>query len=234
MTRFADAVRQLLLQQARALWTQVNPEWVLGGGRVNLTSWANDEKVVAALVPYLLREWQTGLRAGAASMTRQRRPVDTRGLRQELVDEATEQVRRMLRETAKTTQDAINAEVRAARRKLRAKRPKPGALQGVLSEIQTQLLDSSRAEKIAATETDMAKNGGRLLVIKEGDAPYKRWVTVGPRICPACRRLNGKIVPVADPFFVDPKGGPYAVKMAPPYHPNCGCRVEAAWNQAGK
>lgn len=229
-SRLATAVDQLFLAQARQLQYTLTPEYVLGGGRVNLVGQVTDE-LVAKFVPYLLREWQLGLTAGARAMGRAGHPVNTRALRGEIVDEATEQVRRMLRETAKTTQDALNAKVREARRRLRAKKPKPGAMSGVTLEIQNQLRNSDRVKAITDTEVDTAKNGGRLLVIREGDAPYKRWRTVGPRICDACRRLDGKVVAVADPFYVDPRGGPYAVKMTPPFHPNCACVCEPAWRK---
>lgn len=226
-SKFANALQQLMLQQARELWSKVTPEWVAQGNRVNLGAWV--DKSVDYIVPYLLPYWRRGIRAASGEVARAGHPTNTRALRDEMMDELREQVRRMLRETAKTTQDAINAKLREARRKLKAK--KPNALSGVLTEIQTQLRSKDRALKIADTETEYAKNGGGQLVYKESEAKGKTWVC-DANPCKHCAALNGKTVPLNQPFWVNPAGGPYAIVLHPPRHPNCRCSQVASFTRS--
>jgi hypothetical protein len=221
--RFVLAIKQLFLQQARALWVQITPEFVQSRRRVNLTGWATDA-VIDSLVPFLLRDTQIALKEAAGEMAKAGRSVDTRVLREEIIDEAREQIRQMIRETAKTTARALNARVTEARRKM--KKGLPGAMIGIQAEIENRLKKMDRFEAIAAQQTQQAKNYGTTLVYEQGGAKGKKWMADGPRACKACLALNGKVVGLNEPFYVDPKGGPYAVKMNPPFHPHCFCHMK--------
>lgn len=83
--------------------------------------------------------------------------------------------------------------------------------------------DPVRAFRIAITESSRAMNGGELMSAKEsGVVGKKRWLCSSDA-CDACLDLWGKEVELDEPFYVDPKGGPYAIVMHPPKHPNCFC-----------
>ena len=43
--------------------------------------------------------------------------------------------------------------------------------------------------------------------------------------CEKCLELDGKTVAIGEPFYVDPKGGPYAVCLHPPRHVHCFCSL---------
>ena len=83
-----------------------------------------------------------------------------------------------------------------------------------------------RAMRIARTETNRFRNAGRLQGYKDsGLKGYKRWKAVTPRGCPNCSKicddLNGKVVPLDQPFTHD-----LGQWMYPPSHPNCRSVVE--------
>lgn len=229
--RFEAALKQIFLNQSREIRAYMTTDFVLSGKRVSLRKWVNDD-VIKSLLPFVLRDWQSGLKEGAEGTKKQGVSVNTRALRQEIEDEAYEQIRRLLLENAKATAAAINKAVTKARRALKA--GKPGALIVVTKEIEKQLLNKNRAKAIVATETETAHNGGRLMVITESGAKGKVWVTnlSSNNLCEVCAKLNGKIVKPNEPFWVNPKGGPYAVINQPPLHPNCRCRMKASFRRS--
>ncbi len=51
----------------------------------------------------------------------------------------------------------------------------------------------------------------------------KKWLAKSDACKKFCKPLDGKVVGMDEPFDIQPKGGPYAVIMYPPYHPNCTC-----------
>lgn len=224
--RFLAAVKQIFLNQAREIRAYMNPDFVRSGRRVTLRKWVNDD-VIRGLMPYLLKERQMGMRDGAEGLKKQGVSVNTRALREEIEEECYEQIRKLLLETAKTTAKDVNRAMTKTRRALKA--GKQGAMIYVTKAIEKNLLNTPRVEAIIAAETETAKNGGRLLVIQESGAKGKVWVTnfSSNNLCKHCKSLNGKIVKPDAPFWVNPKGGPYAVILQPPLHPNCRCSMKA-------
>jgi len=93
-----------------------------------------------------------------------------------------------------------------------------------ISERVGQLFDDpQRAFTIAQTETSRAVHAGQILAAKEtGIVAQKEWLASSDA-CDRCLSLNGKRVGLDQPYWVDPRGGPYAVVMHPPLHPNCFC-----------
>jgi hypothetical protein len=86
------------------------------------------------------------------------------------------------------------------------------------------VFDTPRAMAIARTESNRAVSGGGLLAAKEsGVVSGKTWLA-SREACPLCRALDGKTVPLDEPFIILSKGPPaYRIVMHPPYHPNCTC-----------
>ncbi len=89
------------------------------------------------------------------------------------------------------------------------------------------IFGSPRAIDIARTESARAMMAGRFMAAKDsGVIIGKKWLAKSDACEKFCKPLNGKVVALDEPFAIDPKGGPYAVKMYSPYHPNCTCDVQ--------
>lgn len=80
-----------------------------------------------------------------------------------------------------------------------------------------------RAFRIAITESSRAVHSGQLIAAKESNVVKSKTWLASADACERCLELDGKNVPLGQPFYVDPKGGPYATVMYPPLHPNCFC-----------
>jgi hypothetical protein len=90
----------------------------------------------------------------------------------------------------------------------------------------------ARADMIARTESSRAVHGGQVLAAQEsGVVKGLKWLPSSAP-CEKCRKLAGKIVALGEPFFTDPRGGPYAVCYHPPLHPHCVCSIleELDWD----
>jgi len=92
-------------------------------------------------------------------------------------------------------------------------------------EIRRIFSNPNRAYMIATTETSRFMHLGQLDSAKENGATHKIWMADYPTACENCMALDGKEVPIDEPFIVDGTG-PYSVIMCPPRHPNCGCSVQ--------
>lgn len=88
---------------------------------------------------------------------------------------------------------------------------------------------TQRAETISRTETIAATNQGQLEywnqladdgIIDSGSARKVWLVTPDDRLCPLCAPLDGKSVPIDEPFITE-----LGEVDAPPLHPNCRCAM---------
>lgn len=94
------------------------------------------------------------------------------------------------------------------------------------ARVQRIFADPARAFTISLTETQRAVHGGQLLVAEEsGIVKGKKWLASSDA-CDKCLDMAalGEI-PLDQPFYVDPKGGAYAVVQHPPKHPRCECAL---------
>lgn len=122
---------------------------------------------------------------------------------------------------ATATLDAKRA-VQAAREQLRV-----GVSEGeTMREVSRRLFqvfgDPMRAARIATSEASRAHHEGQMAAAKQAGVSKLVWLASSDA-CEACLALNGKEVDVGKPFYVDPKGGTYAIVNHPPLHPNCQC-----------
>jgi SPP1 gp7 family putative phage head morphogenesis protein len=91
--------------------------------------------------------------------------------------------------------------------------------------VTTLFDDPLRAARIAQTEAARAMHAGQLMAAEQSQvAKGFKWLASSDA-CPQCLELDGKVVSLGTPFYVDPKGGVYAVVTHPPRHPNCMCTV---------
>ncbi len=136
------------------------------------------------------------------------------------IDQATLQ---FCHETNQTTTEELSEALVKLRAALKAGLSQGEALQVLAQRVVQIFANPHRAFRIAATETSFAMNGGALMAAKEsGIVEGKEWLASADA-CDRCLALDGKEVKLDEPFFVDPKGGYYAVKMTPPLHPFCMC-----------
>ena len=77
------------------------------------------------------------------------------------------------------------------------------------TEAELRKIVRYRSRMIARTEALRASNMGRMYSYKAHGVKKVRWM-VGPKPCPECADLEGRIFPIDD-------------APVPPLHPNCGC-----------
>lgn len=100
------------------------------------------------------------------------------------------------------------------------------ALQSLNARVGQIFNDPMRAHRIAMTEASRAMHAGQAQAAAEsGIVSGLKWLASSDA-CERCLELDGKQVPLGSPFYVDPKGGPYAVVEFPPLHPHCMCTAE--------
>ncbi len=127
--------------------------------------------------------------------------------------------------TNETSQHGVNEAVHKLRQELAEGLSRGETQMNLTRRVAKIFQDPARAHTIAATETARAQHGGQLLAAKEsGVVRGLRWLASSDA-CSRCLALDGKEVPLGEPFTVDPGGGPYAVITHPPRHPFCQCSV---------
>ncbi len=86
--------------------------------------------------------------------------------------------------------------------------------------------DPFRAQRIGQTEAQRACNAGSFMLAASTNlVTHTRWLA-SPDACPACLELNGQERELGKPYYVNPKGGPWAIILHPPKHPFCFCVTE--------
>lgn len=83
--------------------------------------------------------------------------------------------------------------------------------------------DPYRAARVGQTEAARAQNtAGMMTAMEVGVTNSSRWLASSDA-CYRCLLLNNQVREYGVPFYVDPKGGPYAVVLVPPLHAHCFC-----------
>jgi DNA topoisomerase-1 len=99
-----------------------------------------------------------------------------------------------------------------------------------LSKAYSKKLRQARANVIARTEIQTAISAARQAVwkheVSKGNIPkdaQRKWVThKDERLCPVCRPMHGRKVPVVGGIYKSARGPQKSVSW-PPMHPNCRC-----------
>lgn len=92
-----------------------------------------------------------------------------------------------------------------------------------LAERMRTLFDTPRANTIAVTETSRALNGGAIISYQKANCEGSMWLCTSNPCPKICEPLDYEERPLGVPFWVNPKGGPYAVVLHAPAHPRCFC-----------
>jgi hypothetical protein len=106
---------------------------------------------------------------------------------------------------------------------MRAGLPKYEASTTLAEKVVKIFASPYRALRIATTESSRLIHAGQFLAAKDsGVVRGKSWLSTS-QSCKKCFALNMLEVPLDKPFITLLTGGPYAVVMYPPLHPNCSC-----------
>jgi hypothetical protein len=220
---FVNALRTVLHQQAREVRAMVTGPSIRAGHLIDLSHWHDLMK--EAVKPFIAEELRLGVNQGIRRLQREGLADDLHvgHLRARMRAETDAAAEKLIRETNDAYSAKLNDKVRELRLEMRnfgisGMEAKRKFTNYVYQDVAT--LD--RAQRIAETEQVNALETGKLVVARaSGQVQGKRWVCKGPNPCDRCLALNGLIVPIDEPFWVDPKGGAYAVKNKPPMHPSC-------------
>jgi hypothetical protein len=80
-----------------------------------------------------------------------------------------------------------------------------------------------RAARVAQTEASRSQNmGGMAAAIDAGITNSSRWLASSDA-CDKCLLLHNQVREYGKPFWINPKGGKYAIVLCPPLHPTCFC-----------
>lgn len=143
------------------------------------------------------------------------------------VPEVREFAKRMAVNFAATTNKTSEAHAEQAREHFReelAQGLERGELHGRLTQRLDRIFQNpKRTQMIAHNEASRALHGGQMLAAERFTEPVKKEWLASSDACPVCLELDGKVVALNEPFYVHPKGGPYAVVMHPPGHVRCMC-----------
>ncbi len=133
-------------------------------------------------------------------------------------------------EFCRTTLDTATTDLTTAMRSI-AELLKEGlgkgeATQLLAKKIRSIFANPERAYTIAATESSRFTHSGQLMTAKDSGLNLRKKWLASSDACDNCLRM-GRKKPIAldKPFYVDPKGGKYAIIMFPPFHPHCYCAM---------
>lgn len=228
-------LQRLFAQQAREVASKVN----LDTGVLDMSHWV---KVTAeAVKPLLLARWQLGMKRTAVNLAKKtmgkafgnsRRVVlkaskpdiafDFDLFNSRVLDAVDHWTYVLCHDTMATATGDLTTALDRLRQAMREGLPRGDAKAALAKEIRTIFADPMRAFRIATTEDSRALHGGQLMASKDSGLVESRTWLASSDACDLCQEMDGKTVGLDEPFFVDPKGGPYAVIWYPPYHPHSG------------
>lgn len=142
--------------------------------------------------------------------------------RPEVIEAANAATYEFCRETMLTATTDLTTALAQLHELMRQGLPRGEAIELLAKNVRTIFADPMRAFRIATTETSRAVHGGQMAAAVEAGVQRHSWLASADA-CEHCLELDGKTVEIGQPFFVNPKGGPYAVVIHPPLHPHCFC-----------
>lgn len=192
---------------------------------VNLTHWHGN--MAKATRPTILKIWQKGIHEGNRMVSQARKkdlePFSLLNL--QVLSAVDEAVFDFCQETLSTATADVNEVLADLRDELKEGLSAGEAYQEMARRVYGLFADPKRASRIAVTESSRALHLGQLMAARESDVVEgKAWVASSDA-CKLCLSLDGQEVGLDEPFYVDPKGGRYAVVQSAPAHPHCMCSV---------
>lgn len=126
------------------------------------------------------------------------------------------------RETTETATGDLATALDELREQMRLGLPQGEAVESLARRVRSIFADPMRAFRIATTEGSRAIHGGQMMAAEEAGVEEHTWLASSDA-CDKCLDLDDKTVKIGQPFYVDPKGGHYAIILHPPLHPSCFC-----------
>lgn len=237
-------IRQLLSAQRREVLMRL-PGAIRHGTPIDLRHWSPVfyEHLKPAMTPY----WQSGIAQGLRQVQAATGGLRTRSLSRvirkdtsfirvqdrafslhnpavlEAIDQAT-----MLfcTETNNTATTDLNTAIQRLREEL-SEGVMGGEAYSDIGRRAETLFGTPRAGLIATQETNRALNGGAVLMYERSGAVGSIWMTTSSP-CKICRNLDGEERAFGEHFYIDPKGGPYAIWYHAPGHVHCYCTMAPA------
>jgi hypothetical protein len=142
-----------------------------------------------------------------------------------VLDAVDEAAFKFSRDTLDTATKDLKSAIKDLKKVLKTGLSKGQAVGYIAKRVEKIFADPMRSYRIATTEISRAQHAGQLMVAKEsGLVTHKTWLASSDA-CDECLSLDGRSVEIDKPFYVDPKGGTYAVVQHPPFHVNCKCTL---------
>ncbi len=223
-----QALQHMFQMQAREVLSRLTLADIRDGKEIDLTHW--NRRMVEVLRPLMLRDWQAGMVAAARRIEAQlRRPVKKsfkKGLfsfffdlfNPKVLDAVDAATMHFCRETNDTVVGELEDGLDKLREGLKLGLQQGDALRTLHGMVREIFVEPSRAFRIAATESKRALEAGEMYSRVESDVVWgSRW-EASADACPLCLELDMEERKLGVPFYVDPKGGPYAVVVHPPRH----------------
>lgn len=130
------------------------------------------------------------------------------------------------RETMETARTDLATSLVDLRKLLEAGLPRGESHRLLAKRVLEIFADPARAFRIAVTEGSRAIHTGNLLAAKESGVVRGKSLVASSDACDLCLDVAEKgTIPLDQPFYVEAKGGPYAVVMTPPIHVHCFCSM---------
>lgn len=192
-------------------WQEVELKPIMASVVPPLTDdlWKQEQALLSAAVALYLAEMVAiGAQAGELIYSI---PLGIGPLDQAVLDAATEQTAKLVKNVATTTrkliQTAVNQSIAQGE-----------DLMKTVSRIQRFIANPRRAELIARTESVVSYQSGLTTFAHESGAESSTWDALSGA-CQLCAPLNGVTVETGKPFYL-PNGGE---AFMPPSHPGCRC-----------
>lgn len=185
----------------------------------------SQEELAALLALLLLLAIQAGFTAAAAALV-----LPGLVFPREAVERFVESYKdKLAQQITSTTQKEIAEVIRTARAEGWVETKLRDEVRAVLNRAA-----KDRAPVIGMSEAVRMTNLGALFAYQQAGFRFKRWAAVGDsRTCAFCMALDGKIIPVAEPFarvgdVIRGEDGKemkvtFMDAISPPLHPNCRC-----------
>lgn len=208
------------------------------GRRVSLAHWV--EQIAGAANPLVLHYWLDGYRRRARSIAERVAAIQARKTRKSLIPgtsledawdifrpEVMAYIRQATHNFAQSTIDTVQHGITdiydSVRRELGAGLIGGETTQEINRRMAKLFDDPYRAARIGQSEASRAMHAGQTIASQQSGVTTGMLWLASSDACNLCLSVNGKEVDFGEPFYVDPKGGPYAIIMHPPMHPHCFC-----------
>lgn len=240
---FIQTLNAIFRAQAMELISRQAMNALRTGQELDLEHWI--PAMVQALRPYTLRSRLVGMRQGDIKvahavrarptvkayramppMVRKQMGVNWDLINPKVIAAVDSATMLFCRETNDTATLRLNEAIAKLREEMKEGLSEGEGVRLLSNRVRTIFADPKRAFTIASTENSRSTYAGEMQSMREsGVIDRSRW-TASAAACPKCLELDGKEVPLGEPFIVLSGGNPaYRIVYHPPLHPCCFCAI---------